>query len=254
MIRNRHSFFILLIYIAGLGLISCSAGKELSKEGFRRADISAEEVVKAIPKSETKLQTVKGKGRAIVSEPGNTERVTLKFASDTSQSLVTIRNGIGIEGGKMLADGDSLLIYNKVDSYARKISVRSERLKSINRLASLNILRMLRYRVDEEQIGVVEENELLYRLNLSTGTKVYIDKTSGHIREVEQPAYSKLPYSKIKYRSYAAVDGFMLPRRISIFGADEKSKIALQLTSLNLNPKLPVLEIKLPDDIRMYNR
>jgi hypothetical protein len=47
--------------------------------------------------------------------------------------------------------------------------------------------------------------------------------------------------------------GFTLPRRISIFGLEGESKIALQLTALELNTTLDTLTITLPDDIPIYH-
>lgn len=187
-----------------------------------------------------------------MSEPGNTERVTLLFSSNRQKSMVTVRNGIGIEGGQLLTDGDTLLVYNKVDKFARKIPIRGGKLNRINRLASLNILEMISYSLGSNQVTNVLESKKRYLLKLSEGTRIQVDKESGLIRQVTQPASSQLPYSKITYDAYTSVEGFTLPRRISIFGAQGKSKVALQLTALELNPKLDTLAINLPDDIPIY--
>jgi outer membrane lipoprotein-sorting protein len=244
-------------FIAGivcLAMAGCSSPKKLVKEGFAPSSVDVYEIVHSIPDYQDKLQSIKGKGRAIVSEPGNTERVTVLFSSNRMKSLVTVRNGIGIEGGQMLSDGDTLLVYNKIDKFARKIPIRGGKLDRINRLASLNILDMISYSVSSSDVETVWENEELYQLQLSSGTNVFVDKNSGVIRQVEQPADSELPYSKIKYDAYSSIKGFTLPRRISIFGAEGESKVALQLTGLELNPALGALTINLPDDTRIYYR
>ena len=235
-----------------LALISCSGSQKLVEDNFRPSQENLSQVINQLPDYSDDLQSVKGKGRAIVSEPGNTERVTIRFASNQQKSLVTIRNGIGIEGGQLLTDGDTLLIYNKVDKYARKLPVQGTSLNRINRLASLNILDMLNYSVKETDITEFLENETLYQLRLRSGSKVYIDKSSHTIRKIIQPSSSNLPYSKIEYDAYTLIEGFTLPRRISIFGPEGDSKVALQLTALELNPKLDVLTIELPDDIPIY--
>ncbi|WP_441001447.1 DUF4292 domain-containing protein [Fodinibius sp. SL11] len=247
--------YILLSFVWGwlcLALISCSGSQKLVEDNFRPSQENLSQVINQLPDYSDDLQSVKGKGRAIVSEPGNTERVTIRFASNQQKSLVTIRNGIGIEGGQLLTDGDTLLIYNKVDKYARKVPVQGTSLDRINRLASLNILDMLNYSVKEKDITEFLENETLYQLRLRSGTKVYIDKSSHTIRKIIQPSSSNLPYSKIEYDAYTSIEGFTLPRRISIFGPEGDSKVALQLTALELNPKLDVLTIELPDDIPIY--
>ncbi|HEX6983400.1 MAG TPA: DUF4292 domain-containing protein [Balneolaceae bacterium] len=235
-------------------LYSCSTSKKLANQSYQPAGIDAASIVSKIPDNKDQLYSVKGEGRAIVSEPGNTERVTLLFASNRQKSLVTIRNGIGIEGGQLLTDGDTLLIYNKIDKYARKIPIHGSNLDHINRLAALNILDIISYSFSAGEVQEILENDETYKLILAAGAKVYIDKQSYLVQKVVQPEYSQLPYSKITYDAYGSLNGFTLPRRITIFGAEEKSKIALQLTALKLNPDLNSLTINLPNDIPVYYR
>ncbi|MDZ7683448.1 MAG: DUF4292 domain-containing protein [Fodinibius sp.] len=237
-----------------LALAACSTTKNVPDglDKFAPSPIDPSNIVNEIPDYSNTLTSLKGKGRAIVSEPGNTERVTLLFASTRQKSMVTVRNGIGIEGGQLLTDGDTLLVYNKVDKFARKIPIRGGKLNRINRLASLNILDMISYHLSTEQVESLYESENRYLLELSSGTRIQVDRQSGLIRQIVQPSNSPLPYSRITYDAYASVEGFTLPRRITIFGADKKSKLALQFTALELNPQLDTLGINLPDDIPIY--
>lgn len=252
---QQTQFWMLVLLI--LAISACSGPRELAEKelsGFTSSSVEPAEIVSKIPDYSKSLHSIKGKGRAIVSEPGNTERVTILFSSNRGKSLVTVRNNIGIEGGKMLTDGDTLTVYNKIDKFARIIPVRGGNLDRINKLASLNILKMINYSVASDNVQAVLENENLYQLRLKNGTKVYVDKKSGLIQQVVQPQNSQLPYSKIMYDAYSSIKGFKLPRRISIFGADEKSKVALQLTGLELNPELGSLMLKIPDDIPIYHQ
>lgn len=240
-----------------LAIISCSGTKELATENmndFEPSSVQASKILSSIPDYSTELQTITGKGRAIVSEPGNTERVTVLFSSNRHKSLVKVRNNIGVEGGQLLTDGDTLLVYNKLDDFARKIPIRGGNLDRINRIASLNILDMINYTTAKSVVENVLENENLYQLQLSTGTKIYVDKNSYLIRQVIQPQDSELPYSKITYDSYGTIGRFKLPRRISIFGSEQESKIALQLTNLELNPTLDSLMIEIPQDTPIYSK
>ncbi|MEL7833499.1 DUF4292 domain-containing protein [Fodinibius sp. N2] len=252
MLNSQHYTTLFLWGCLGLVLVSCSGPQKLTEDNFRPSDENPSQIVNQLSDYSKTLQSVKGKGRAIVSEPGNTERVTIQFSSNRQKSLVTIRNGLGIEGGQLLTDGDTLLIYNKVDKYARKVPVHGTSLDRINRLASLNILDMLNRPVAKEDVQSLMENEDRYLLQLKTGTSIQINKNTGTIAQIEQLEESNLPYSVIRYEAYASVEGFSLPRRISIFGPEEKSKIALQLTALDLNPELQSLTINLPDDIPIY--
>ena len=250
----RHIIFTLL-GIVYLTAAACSGPEELTTDeptGFESSSASPSDIVKSIPDYRTDLQTISGKGRAIVSEPGNTERVTVLFSSNRDKSLVTVRNSIGVEGGQMLTDGDTLLVYNKLEDFARKIPVRGGDLVRINRIASLNILDMINFTTDEDDVKSVLENEELYQLQLSDGTTIYVDKDSNLIRQVVQTGESDLPYSKITYDGYTSIEGFTLPRRISIFGAEEESKVALQLTNLELNPALDPLLIEIPEGTPIY--
>ena len=250
-ILKTNTFYLLLLFVAA----ACSTSKEaINESGFTRTEIDAANITDEIPDYSGSLSTLRGKGKAIVSEPGTTDRVTVYFSSNPTKSLVTVKNGIGIEGGQLLTDGDSLLVYNKIDKFARKISIKDGSLNRINNLASLNILDIINYSVDSGQVTEVFENDNLFQLQLKSGAKVYVDKDTGLVVQVEQPRSSNLPYSSIEYEAYSEINGFMLPRRITILGADKESKVNLLVQSLEINPELAELKIELPDNIKIYYR
>lgn len=255
MLYNPKKRILYLLILPVLITAACSTSKETVRDsGFTSTSVEANRITSSIPDYSVSLATLKGKGKAIVSEPGNNERVTIYFSSNREKSLVTVRNGIGIEGGKLLTDGDSLLVYNKIDKFARKISIREGSLERINNLASLNILDIINFTVDSTQISEVFENEDHYRLQLNSGARVFVDKDNGLIQQVEQPPSSRLPYSRIEYEAYSEINGFKLPRRITIFSADKKSKVNLLVQSLEVNPELEELEIELPKNTKIYYR
>lgn len=237
-----------------LFLAACSSTRTIREDGFRASVVSADSLVNRMPFYTHSLTTLRGSARAVVSEPGATERVRLTFSSDRKKSLVTVKNNLGIEGGQLLTDGDTLLIYDKLEKEARKIAVRGADLDRINRIASLNILDMMNYTVAPEHITSVQENNDYFLLRSHSGTTIILDKESYLIQQVEEPVDSNLPYSKIVYGAYGRLNGFVLPRRITIFGPDEESKIDLQVTSLEINPERITLEIEIPDDIPVYRQ
>lgn len=247
-------FYIWSIVLSCILISACSGPREIQSDDFRSSNVSADSLAAQIPMYTNSLTTLKGKARAVVSEPGNTERVRINFSSNRDKSLVTIRNSLGIEGGQLLTDGDTLLIYDKIEKFARKIAVRGADLDRINRLASLNILDMMNYIVNPENIRSVQENQHYYLLLMHSGTNVYLNKDTYLVEQVEEPVDSELPYSKILYHAYDSLKEFVLPRRITIFGSEGDSKIDLQLTSLDLNPNLDTLAIELPDDIPVYRK
>lgn len=248
-LRNTFAVFLLLITLS-----SCSSTRVLEEEGYTPSADNAKDVVAKLPDYNDTLSTVKGQGRAIVSEPGNTERVTIRFAGNRERSLVSVKNAIGIEGGELLTDGDSLLIYNKIDKYARKVPIREGSLNRIDHLASLNILTLLNFTVGVEDVQSMLENPEYYLLVLTSGTRLFVDREDCTIRQVRQPAGSALPYSKIVYEAYGQINGFRLPRRITIFGSGEKSRVALMIQSLEINPELDKPTIELPDNITVYSQ
>lgn len=253
-IRPGSYLFLTILFL--LTLSSCRSSREVVQEteDFSEAETEARQITERIPNYSKSLTSISGRGKAIVSEPGTSDRVNVIFSSNHQKSLVAVKNGIGVEGGQILSDGDSLLVYNKIDKFARKISIREGELRRINNLASLNILDLINFTVDTDQIRQVRENENHYRLQLNNGARVFVDKDSGFIIKVEQPRSSGLPYSQIQYDAYSKIEGFMLPRRITIFSADKQSKVNLLVQSLEINPRLDELKIELPENITIYYR
>ncbi|MDX1672379.1 MAG: DUF4292 domain-containing protein [Balneolaceae bacterium] len=232
-----------------LVVAACSTPRVVEQENLSEADISSSELVGQLPDYGSRLDAIRGKGKALVSEPGNTERVTVLFTSDRDRSLVTVKSGIGIEGGKLLASGDSLLIYNRVDKYARKISAYSDRLSSIDHLATINILNILNYVPVPQQADRILESEESYWLIQENGLRIQIDRKDKVVLKVVQPEPSRAPYSRIVYEAYGEEKGFRLPRRITIYSADRRSKVALLIQSLEINPENVDLNIDIPENI-----
>ncbi|GAB5410190.1 MAG: hypothetical protein BalsKO_25550 [Balneolaceae bacterium] len=210
------------------------------------------EVISKLPNYTNALHSISGKGRAIVSETGNSDRVTIEFETDSVLSLLTIKNRIGIVGGVMLVDEDSILIYNKVDKIAQKMASSNGRRTSLNELASINLLDLLNYKIEVGEVESMERHsgsELNTFIILKTGGYARISEKNGEIEYIEQPRSTGLPYSAIRYENYGKIDGFTLPRKITILSADEASKVVFQVRSLTVNPTSLKLNIQIPDDI-----
>lgn len=209
-------------------------------------------ILNSLPDYSNSLNSASGKGRAIVSETGNSDRVTIEFETDSVLSLLTIKNRIGIIGGILLADQDSILIYNKVDKIAQKISLSDGRRTSLNELASINLLDLLNYKIEADQVARMERHsgqDIDTFVILKTGGYARISEKEGVVEYVEQPRYTGLPYSAIRYENYGNIDGFTLPRKITILSADEASKVVFQIRSLTVNPTSLQLSVQIPGDI-----
>lgn len=230
-------------------LSACSPTKTTIESDFSRSNASKKEVVSAIPDYSEHLITLSGKGRALVSEPGNNDRVTIDFAANRELSLLIIQNRIGIEGGQMLMDRDSILIYNRIDKIAQKISIYDGRMTSLNELASINILDLINYKIREADVRTILENNNTYQLRLKKGVNVLVNKEHGWVEQILQTQRGGAPYSKILYESYGELEGFILPRKITIFSADGDSRVVFLVRSLQVNPDNLNLNIDIPDNI-----
>ena len=254
--RPNRFYFLIIPLLCLLSACATSKPEPVSNTGrsFTPSNVSADSIAARIPNYSSSLMTAKGKGKAFISEPGNSQRTTLYFKSNRQKSLITAQNGIGIEGGKLLTDGDTLLVYNKIDDYAQIISIKDNNLHRINNLASINLLDILNIPIRAVQIDEVLENETTYLLRLSSGGEAYVNKKDALVRQLDQPASAGLPYSRILYDGYQKINGLILPRKITIFSTDQTAKIDLLMQSLEVNPKLGELTIDLPDDIKIYRQ
>lgn len=228
---------------------ACSSTKTLTESEFSRSTASGDSIVATLPDYSERLYALKGKGRAIVSEPGNSDRLTIEFETTSDLSLISLQNRIGIKGGQMLVDQDSILIYYKMDDKAEKISINDGRLTSLNELVSLNFLKLINFTVQPDDVDQVMESNNSYFLGLKNGAQVYLSKESGLIGEVKQARRSAAPYSRIIYESYGELDGFLLPRKITIFSSDGSSRVVFLVRSLQVNPTDLNLKIDIPDNV-----
>lgn len=244
---------MLILFVAACSTPRVATVDEDNK--FTEASISADSLLSHLPDYSSSLNTIRGKGKAIVSEPGHSERVTVYFSGNRERSLVRIKNSLGIEGGQILSTGDSLLIYNKVDKEAQKISVHDDNVTSMGHLASVNAVHLMNFIPQTaDEIKQIYESDSNYLLVLRSGTEVYVDKQSFNVRQVDQPMRSGAPYSRIVYDAYGTIEGFILPRRVTIFSADSRSKVALLIQSLEVNPTDLDLNIDLPDDVKFVTQ
>ncbi len=249
--KFRSRLSLLTVITLGFILSSCTSTRTITEGDFSRVDIPKEEIVSQIPNYSNELESIKGKGRALVSEPGNSDRVTIDFEANRELSLLTFQNRIGIEGGQMLVDSDSILIYNKLDKIAQKISIYDGRMTSLNELASINILDLLNFTVNAEDVQSIWESNNSYQLRLKNGARVFVNKENGRVQQVDQSRRGLAPYSRIIYESYGELNGFILPRKITIFSADGDSRVVFLVRSLEVNPGKLNLEIDLPNDINI---
>ncbi len=223
----------------------------ITNEKLYEVKVPLSEIIDRIPNYSGSLVSAKGKGRALVSEPGKNDRITIDFETDTLLSLLTFKNRIGITGGSMLVDKDSILIYNKIDKYAQKVSVSDGRMTNLNELASVNLLDLMNFKIEIGDVEKILQSDTEYILGFYNKGIARINKKTGTISFVEQARSSGLPYSVLAYESYGKIKGYILPRKITILSADRSSQVVFQVRSLEVNPDKLNLIIDIPDDIKV---
>lgn len=245
-------YFLVSLFLT-LIITGCSTSSTVSVEDMDEASISADSLISLIPNYSRGLETLAGTGRAMVSQPGSSDRVTVQFYSDRDRSLLTVRSSGGIEGAQILIDSDSLLIYNKVDKVAEKASLRQSNLSSVGSIASVNMLDLFNFTFSASDIEAIYEDENNYGVVLESSATATLSKSNGLIQQVTQPpGTEEAAYSKIIYEGYAEIRDFYLPRKITIFSGDGDSRATFLVQQLEVNEALPPLEIVLPDDIPIY--
>lgn len=244
---------LLVIVLTALFLASCSTTAELSApEDMEPSDESAESIVQNMPDYRESLKTLEGSGRAIVSEPDNSERVTVQFLSNREESRLSIKNSVGIEGGEIYVDRDSLLVYNKVDKFAEKVSVNEGKQTSVGSLASMNILDLFNFTVDASEVENVYEDADTFVLLLRDDSFVRLRKETYLVEEVVRRGEEGASIGRIEYDGFADLEGFMMPRRITVYSSDGTSRAVLIVQSLEINIELPDLALTIPEDIPIY--
>jgi len=250
---SSQSLLFSIIFLSFF-IYSCAGPRAaLEYENLDPALITADSLVAMMPDYSDELQTMTGSGRALVSEPGNSSRVTVDFQSNRTRSLMTIRTSIGVEGGQILIEPDSLLIYNKVDNIAQKVSPEQSSLSSVGSIASLNMLDLFNFRIEADQVEQLFDNDDTFYVLLKDRAAVEVSKRSGLVMRVDRSeSQLPIPYQTIEYDGYAEIDRFQLPRKITIFSSDGQSRATFLVQQLHVNGKLPPLEIDIPDDIPIY--
>jgi hypothetical protein len=241
---------IITLLFALLLFAGCRAPLELLETGeLERADISTEELVDMVPDYSDKLLTLSGSGRAFISQPGNSDRVTVDFHSNREASLVTFRNRLGMEGGQLLVEEDSVLVYNRIDKVAEKISLKDANLTEVGTLATINLVELFHYPFHRGEITEIYQDDQYFVAITADRTRITIDNNSGFIMDLQTHPDSGAPYSRISYESYESQEGFYLPKKITIFSQDGSTRVTMLVRHLQANKELPELKIQIPDEV-----
>ena len=251
----KYNFLFIIFGALLLITAACSTTQPIQQpvEDLEEAFITADSLVSLIPDYSEELLTISGKGRAMISEPGSSERVTIDYYSDRENSLLIVRTSVGIEAANILAGPDSLLIFNKVDNIAEIIPVTGNNLTGVGSIASLNLTNLFNFTFTADDILRIFDDADEYVVLLQSDALVRVSKQTGRVLEVRQPEFSQnAAYSLIEYEGYAEIEDFQLPRKITIFSADGNSRAVFLVQQLEVNKELPPLKLEIPDSVPIY--
>lgn len=231
--------------------ISCSPAKRLAVDtgDFAVSDADPSRILAASPNSDKSIRSMEGRARAQISRPGVSERVTVSFTSDREQTLITIRNNLGIEGGRIYADRDSVLIYDRIEKQAWKTDTDNSHELLLNGFSAFNLIDFIDPVLQAEEVETVLEDEKRYKLVFFDGKTVIFNRQNYLIEQIVFSADDPEVFSTFVFENHAGLGGYNLPRTIRIFSQDGRSVIHLVTQSLELNKNNLDFDIGIPSDI-----
>jgi hypothetical protein len=232
---------------------ACKPAERLALEpqpgGFSPSDITAPEVLSAMPNSGKTIYSLDGRARAQISRPGVSERAMVTFVSDRNQTLISLRNNLGIEGGRIYADRDSVTIYDRIEQQAWRADIDRSHELLLNGFSAFNLIDFIDPVLNADQVDSVFENEERYKLVFFDGKTVIFSRQDYLIEQIVFKAPDPEFFSTFVFENYAGLDGYKLPRTIRIFSQDGRSVIHLVTQTLEINRNNLDFDIGIPSDI-----
>ncbi len=216
---------------------------------FAPAEIGNVQFFEHFAEKNRELRSVSGRASVQVSEPGHTERLIVRFRSDRHYSLLFISNHLGIEGGRIFSDPDSVIVYDRLENVAHKMSHDDAAWFYFNGIGAMNLIRMLYPVTDPDHIDAIYESEDFYLVVTDYGDRHYIERDHFVLRRTELQAYHPEAYSTFQFDHFADIEGYHLPRRIQILSSDQKSNIFLVIRALEVNPSELEFDPGVPGDV-----
>lgn len=249
---NKYVLIIVVLF-----LVSCASGRKItepSEVGFVPSSITASEIIQLMQVSTEPIQAIEGRARSQASGPDYSERATVHFLSDREQSMLIIRNQLGIEGGRILSDRDSVLIYDPIERRAWKMSLDAADRVLLNGFSAFNLLDFLIPEINEEEVVAVLEHGAQLKLILEDGSELVVQRESGVLDSFFVPSDAPETFNRFIFTNHARISGVVLPRRIQILSNDNKSNIFMHIQELTLNPANPVFELNIPSSVPIERR
>lgn len=249
--------FVLAIVAVGV-LSGCTGPKKLTGtadtpigEEFRPSRVEPGELLQYL--GDTSLAGVQGRARVLFSAPGSSERGIAEFKADRENMLVSLRNSLGIEGGHVKVDADSVLLYYSLDRIAWKFSIEDyESMPDISLKMPLNLLEMIKPVVLEDDISSIQENASSFLLVLDDGSELVLDRQSRLPSIIRYKTDIPDRFSEFTYEAYSKLNGISLPRRIQAVTHDRSNRIRLDVLDLQVNPPNMQFSLTIPNGVPIF--
>jgi hypothetical protein len=232
--------------------LACKTPNKLNIEGgFTASSRNGNDILAEMNRPQIMINGLSGRARAQYSGPGSSERSAVIFESDRVRTLMTFRNNLGIEGGKLYIDADSVTWYNRIDQVAQRVSVTNTEVLTEQGLYAVNLLSLLNPDFDFRRPRRVYENETSWRIDFDDQNTFVFDKNTGDIVQMEQFTLNNFTFSTYLFGNFADVSGYRLPRNIQITTKDRRSNIYLTIGSYEVNPARLDFNLDLPSHVRI---
>ncbi|MCH8486219.1 MAG: DUF4292 domain-containing protein [Candidatus Cyclonatronum sp.] len=239
-----------------LGLAACSPRLMIpdTPADFSPSTVPADSLMELLQTDFAGIDALSGRASARISQPGQQEQATVHFTSSRSESLLGLRNNLGIEGGRIYADPDSVTMYDRIERRAWRMSAERAQSELLQGFAAFNLLEFLLPELCPGDVRGVYESGTEWVLRLHDERYLLFSKDSLHLTRLIKPADSPLAYSQFIFTNHALIQGYILPRRIQILSEDGRASIFLLIQALELNPASPSFDIGIPPDIPLQRR
>ncbi len=224
---------------------------QLDEGTFITSEVEKEIFFERYAEKNQTLNAISGRASVQVSEPGRTERANIRFRSDRLHSLLLISNNLGIEGGRIYSDPDSVIVYNRIEEVAHKMSHEEAAWFYLNGIGAMNLIRMLHPITAPEQIDAIYESDDFFLIRTNHGDRHFVSREQMSLRRTERPTHHPQAYSTFSFDNYAEIEGHRLPRRIQILSTDETSNIFLVIRALEVNPTELEFDPGIPGDVAL---
>ena len=247
-------FWAAVLLLAGLAACSPRMAVPDLPADFTPSTMPADSLLGMLQTDFSGIETLSGRASARISQPGQQEQATVHFTSSRTESLLALRNNLGIEGGRIYADTDSVTMYDRIERQAWRMSAERARFELLQGFAAFNLLEFLLPELAPADIRGVYESSSEWVLRLHDGRYLLFDKNSLRLTRLIKPVEFPVEYSQFVFTHHAGIQGYTLPRRIQILSEDGKASIFLLIQALELNPANPSFDIGIPSDIPVIRR